>query len=64
MIKIKVKDKEEYISSSTKYKDTSVLELIEVLNKILSILKEEHEMSEERALEILRSYRDNLEEVD
>lgn len=64
MIKIKVKDKEEYILSSTKYKDTSVLELIEVLNKTLSILKEEHEMSEERALEILRSYRDNLEEVD
>lgn len=64
MIKIKVKDKKEYILSSTKYKDTSVLELIEVLNKTLSILKEEHEMSEERALEILRSYRDNLEEVD
>ncbi len=64
MIRIKVKDKEEYILSSTKYKDTSVLELIEVLNKTLSILKEEHEMSEERALEILKSYRDNLEEVD
>lgn len=64
MIKIKVKDKEEYILSSTKYKDTSVLELIEVLNKTLSILKEEHEMSEERALEILKAYRDNLEEVD
>ena len=64
MIKIKVKDKEEYILSSTKYKDTSVLELIEVLNKTLSILKEEHEMSEERALETLKVYRDHLEEVD
>lgn len=64
MIKIKVEDKKEYILSSTKYKDTSVLELIEVLNKTLSILKEEHEMSEERALEILKAYRDNLEEVD
>lgn len=64
MIKIKVKDKEEYILSSTKYKDTSVLELIEVLNKTLSLLKEEHEMSEERALETLKAYRDNLEEVD
>lgn len=64
MIKIKVKDKEEYILSSIKYKDISVLELIEVLNKTLSILKEEHEMSEERALETLKAYRDNLEEVD
>lgn len=63
MIKIKARDKKDYIVSSVKYKDTSVLELIEVLNKVLSMLEEEHEISEECALQILKDYRDQLEEV-
>ncbi len=64
MIKIKAKDKEYYISSSIKYKDTTVLEFIEVIDKILCALKEEHDVSEEDAINILKEYREQTEEVE
>lgn len=64
MVKIKAKDKEDSISSSIKYKDTTVLEFIEIIDKVMCALKEEHEVSEEQAMDILKEYREQTEEVE
>lgn len=64
MVKIKAKDKEDHIASSLKYKDTSVLEFIVIIDRVAEALKEEHEMSEEDVWETLKHYRENLKEVE
>lgn len=64
MVKIKAKDKEDSISSSIKYKDTTVLEFIEIIDKVMCALKEEHDVSEEDAINILKEYREQTEEVE
>ena len=64
MVVIKVKDKEDYISSSVRYKDTTVLELIDIIDKAMCLLKGEHGMSEERTLDVLKRYREQIEEVE
>lgn len=64
MVKVKAKDKEDCVVSYIKYKDTTVLEFIEIIDKVMCALKEEHEVSEEQAMDILKEYREQLEEVE
>lgn len=64
MVKIKVKDKSDYIESIVKYKDTTVLELITLIDRSIDILRKEHEMTEVNVWETLENYRMNLKEVE
>ena len=64
MVKVKAQDKEDCVLSYIKYKDTTVLEFIEIIDKVMCALKEEHEVSEEQAIDILKEYREQLEEVE
>ena len=60
MVKIKVKDKSDYIESIVKYKDTTVLELITLIDRSIDILRKEHEMTEVNVWETLENYRMNI----
>ncbi|MEE3417780.1 MAG: hypothetical protein VZQ62_00405 [Methanosphaera sp.] len=64
MVKIKVKDKSDYIESIVKYKDTTILELITLIDRSIDILRKEHEMTEVNVWETLENYRMNLKEVE
>ena len=64
MVKVKAQDKEDCVVSHIKYKDTTVLEFIEIIDKVMCALKEEHDVSEEQAMDILKEYREQLEEVE
>lgn len=64
MVKVKAQDKEDCVVSHIKYKDTTVLEFIEVIDKVLCALEEEHDVSEEDAINILKEYREQTEEVE
>ena len=64
MVKIKVKDKSDYIESIVKYKDTTILELITLIDRSIDILRKEHEMTEVNVWETLENYRMNLKDVE
>ncbi len=64
MIKIKVKDKEEYLKYSVKSKNYSALEGIVLLDTAIDILKNDFELSDDEIWELLKDYRANLKEVE
>lgn len=64
MIKIKVKDKDEYLKYSVKSKDYSALEGIVLLDTAIDILENDFKLSDDEIWELLKDYRANLKEVD
>lgn len=62
MIKIKVKDKENYVSITEKYKNYSSLEAIIMLDKAIDVLHDDFELSDDEIWELLKYYRANLKE--
>lgn len=62
MIKIKVKDKENYVSITEKYKNYSSLEAIIMLDKAIDVLHDDFELSDDEIWELLKDYRANLKE--
>lgn len=62
MIKIKVKDKEEYLKYSIKRKNYSALEGIVLLDTAIDILENDFELSDDEIWELLKDYRANLKE--
>lgn len=62
MIKIKVKDKENYVSITEKYKNYSSLEAIIMLDTAIDVLHDDFELSDDEIWELLKDYRANLKE--
>ena len=62
MIKIKIKDKENYVSITEKYKNYSSLEAIIMLDTAIDVLHDDFELSDDEIWELLKDYRANLKE--
>lgn len=64
MLKIKIKNKPDYISVRQRYNDYSTLEGIVLLDIAIGILKEDFKLSNDEIWELLKEYRKNMKEVD
>lgn len=64
MIKIKIKDKNDYVGIKQKYKDYTTLEGIILLDMAIDILRDDFELSDNEIWELLKDYRANMKEVD
>ena len=62
MIKIKINDKENYVSITEKYKNYSSLEAIIMLDTAIDVLHDDFELSDDEIWELLKDYRANLKE--
>ena len=62
MIKIKVKDKNNYIENKVRCKNYNALEGIVLLDFAIDILRNDFELSDNNIWELLKEYRANLEE--
>lgn len=63
MLKIKIKNKPDYISVRQRYNDYSTLEGIVLLDIAIGILKEDFKLSNDEIWELLKEYRKNMKEV-
>ena len=63
MIKIKIKDKSSYIETDIKCKNYNVIEVITLLTKSISILKDNFELSSEEICKLVKDYRKNYKEI-
>lgn len=64
MLKIKIKDKPDYIESKIKSKSYNALECIVLLDMAIDMLENDFEMSDKEIYEFLKEYRKNKEEVE
>jgi len=62
MMKIKVKDSPEYLKSIIKGKDITILECIFLLDTAINMLRDDFGLSNEEIRDLLKEYKDNLEE--
>lgn len=62
LIKIKIKDKENYLNYSVKSRNYSALEGIVLLDTAIDILRNDFKLSENEIWELLKDYRANLKE--
>ena len=64
MIKIKINDKNDYVSIKQKYNNYTALEGIILLDTAIDMLREDFELSNDEIWELLKDYRANMKEVD
>jgi len=64
MIKIKIKDKNDYVGIKQNYKDYTTLEGIILLDMAIDILRNDFELSDNEIWELLKDYRANMKKVD
>ena len=62
MIKIKIKDSPEYLKSTIKGKNITILECIFLLDTAINMLRDNFGLSNEEIRDLLKKYKDNLEE--
>ena len=62
MIKIKIKDSPEYLKSTIKGKNITILECIFLLDTAINMLRDNFGLSNEEIRYLLKKYKDNLEE--
>ena len=63
MIKIKINDKNDYVSIEQKYNNYTALEGIILLDMAIDMLREDFELSNDEIWELLKDYRANMKEV-
>lgn len=63
MLKVKIKDGKEYVSSKIKGRDTTLLESIILLHMSLTSLKDDYGLNMEQITELYKQYKNNLKEV-
>lgn len=63
MIKIKLKEKNDYVNVKQKYKNYTSLEGIILLDISISILKNDFKLSDNEIWDLLKDYRLNMKEV-
>lgn len=63
MLKVKIKDGKEYVSSKIKGRDTTLLESIILLHIALTSLKDDYGLNMEQITEFYKQYKSNLKEV-
>ena len=62
MIKIKIKDKHEYIVNNLKYKNYSNLEAIVLLDTAINVLRDDFKLSDNEIWELLKDYKNKYKE--
>lgn len=63
MLKVKIKDKRNYLESNIKVSRQTLLESIVLLDMAINNLRNEFELNDEQIAKYLNKYRKNLKEV-